>query len=537
MKEYKMPDQAKVLIVGAGPTGLTAAVVLHRYGIPFRIIDKAIKPVKTSNALAVQVRTLELWDDLGLLPKALEYGHQIKNFYAYVDRKKIAELNLGLLNSEYQFILGLSQQITEKMMLEYLSANHIEVEVETELLDLEEIEQNVTVTLQHKNNTTEKLNVEWLMACDGGHSTVRNKLNIPFKGQELPQHFVLADLELKSELSNNTFYAMSSAAGLLLLAPYSEKNWRIIASVTEDSELFKNKNISFNDIKDLLQKRCAFKLEIGEPFWTSAVWLHARMIETFRHHRIFFAGDAAHVHSPAGGQGMNTGIQDAYNLAWKLSLVIQGKVNPLILDTYTAERQPVAKNILRGTTYLTDIVSLQNPILRMMRNVIMSILLSFKIFQNKVLNTLGELNIHYDNNMLVQDYSAKKIGGPAVGTRMLDVKYGDKRLLDKVRGKEFVVLIFMGIKEDVDLVLFTDVIQMIKRNFTDTIKFILIRTKDDFENSEEDTIFDEDQTIHRRYNANHSCFYLMRPDKYIGAKGDGLSITKLKDYFGDFYLK
>jgi hypothetical protein len=228
---------------------------------------------------------------------------------------------------------------------------------------------------------------------------------------------------------------------------------------------------------------------------------------------------------------MNTGIQDAYNLAWKLALVIQGKANTSILDTYTAEREPEAKNILRGTTILTYIVSLRNPILIMIRNAIMSFVFTFKHIQKKILNTLGELNIHYKNNMLIQNYSSKKIGGPAVGTRMLNVKYDNKFLLDKVRGKEFVLLIFMGIKEDADIIFFIDFIKTIKSNFADLIKIILIRTKNDFNDLDGETIFDEHKKIHQCYSANQSCFYLIRPDKYIGAKGDGLSIKRLKDYF------
>src|SRR3990167_3116677 len=184
-----MSNMTPVLIVGAGPTGLSMAVGLHRHGIPFRIIDKQVKPVTTSNAIVIQTRTLEVWDDMGFLSRAVARGNIIKQFSLYVKNKKLASIAFELLATTHPFVLGLAQSQTEHMLHEYLKQNNIPVEIEVELTDFTEQINSMRATLRHKGGEVETLQADWLIACDGAHSLIREKTHLAFQGREFEQHF------------------------------------------------------------------------------------------------------------------------------------------------------------------------------------------------------------------------------------------------------------------------------------------------------------------------------------------------------------
>lgn len=526
-----MENVIPVLIVGAGPTGLTMAMQLQRYGIPFRIIDKQIKPVVTSNALVAQACTLEIWNDIGILPLALSRGELIKGFNLFSGKKQLIHLDFDLLDCKYHFLLGIAQHETEKMLLEHLQSKNILVEMEVELLDLmEQNDKSILAKLNHKDGSVEQINAQWLIACDGGHSLVREKLNAPFLGKELKQHFVLADIEMQSDLSRQEGYVFTSDEGILLIIQYNEKYSRIIAEVSQNPALCTAKSLTYSEVKMLVEERCPFKLTIKEPIWTSGFWIHERRVSNFQHNKIFFAGDAAHIHSPAGGQGMNTGIQDAYNLAWKLAFVIQGKAAQDILSSYQLERYKVVSGVLRNTSAMTNIMTLHPFILRAIRNTILSWVTKFKIVRKKISNKLAQLDIHYSENILVKDCMPKQ-SGPKSGTRMLDVKlHDDDYLADKICGTQFVLLMFSGGNVREHAHNFFLLKQTIKQKSTAEFKSIWINTKNEFGSWDEMKIFDADLRVHQRYQVTKPCVYLIRPDKYVGFRGEIQHIAQLIQY-------
>ena len=509
-----MQNTVPVLIVGAGPTGLTMALELNRYGIPVRIIDKQIKPVVHSNALAVQTRTLYAWDDMGLLPDAIAAGHKIKGLYLYSNQKKLARINLALLKGKMHFVLGLSQHKTEKMLIAHLREKNIVVEMEVSIVDLQEKANGTRVVLQNKEGNKEELDTQWLIACDGGHSFIREKLGIPFIGKELPQHFVLADAEVKTDLEKDEGQFFISAKGVFMFLPFDAKYSRIIAEVSRDPVLKDAKTLTYAQVKQLALEFCSKKLEISEPIWTSGFWVHENMIANYRHTNIFFAVDAAHIHSPAGGQGMNTGIQDAYNFAWKLALVVKGKAQETLLDTYQAERYPIGKIILQRTTFLTNIITTQNYFLRHVRNFIIFYISKLPFLQKKIVNTLSQLNIAYADSPLVKDCIPDQ-PGPRAGTFKADMP---PELAEQIKGKAFVLLIFSGEEKN------SNKITEFKTTFryTEWIKLILVN------NSEWDKTFEvKDKPI----------LYLIRPDKYIGFRGGLEHTQELEKYFEFFIAK
>ncbi|HLB58150.1 MAG TPA: FAD-dependent monooxygenase, partial [Gammaproteobacteria bacterium] len=413
-----MSNTIPVLITGAGPTGLSMAVELNRHGIAFRIIDKQTKPVPTSNALVAQTRTLEVWEDQGLLSDALTRGNILRGFNFYAKNKNIIHLDLNILNSDYPFVLGIAQHQTEVMLLDYLKNQGISVERETELIDFSEEKNQVKTTLRHPNGETEVLQADWVIACDGARSLLRTRCHIPFLGKELSQHFVLADLKIKSELPSNQVYAFMSDNGPLLLIQFDQNYSRLIAEVTHDPELSAAKSVTDEQLKRLVRERSPFKLELEKPVWTSGFWIHERIVSSYRHNNIFFAGDTAHIHSPAGGQGMNTGIQDVYNLAWKLALVINKKAPSTLLDSYHIEREQVGKSVLKKTTLLTWMISLHHPVLSFIRNWILSHVMRFEKIRKKIAEDMTQLAIHYKNSSVIEDH-LKTCLGPPPGMRML----------------------------------------------------------------------------------------------------------------------
>ena len=415
------------------PTGLTMAVELQRRGVPFRIIDKTTKPVPTSNALAAQTRTVEIWKEQGLLADAISRGNKIVGLNVYTQERKLARLDFANLSSNEKYILAIAQHQTEAMMIEYLQKQQINVEMNVELTDLHELAAGVNVSLRHADGKTENLATDWLIACDGGHSVVRTQANIEFEGKELPQHFVLADIKAKTDLAADEFYIFLSKQGLLLFVSYDNEQSRIIAEVTHDPDLSGATSLTYEQVQRLAEKRCPFKLEFPEPIWTSGFWIHEHMANEFRRNRIFLAGDAAHIHSPAGGQGMNTGIQDAYNLAWKLALVIQQKAHPVILDSYFQERAPVAKAILRNTTLLTRMMTSRNALLCAVRNFVLWQAAKISKITKKIEDNVTELAIHYSSNLLVKDCLGNQ-AGPKAGTLL------SSNLMDATHGTEYYLL-------------------------------------------------------------------------------------------------
>jgi 2-polyprenyl-6-methoxyphenol hydroxylase-like FAD-dependent oxidoreductase len=526
MKEQRI----EVLIVGAGPTGLAMAIELHRHDIPFRIIDKQLKPVATSNALAVQTGTLELWDDIGLLPKALALGMPIKALALNSNGKTLGRLNCELLTSTYRFILGLSQHDTETVMLSYLAEHGIKVEMGWELAALAVEELNNKVTLRHDNGELQELETGWLLACDGGHSFIRTQLNIPFVGKELKQHFVLADVSLKQAWQHEQALAFLTPDGPLFILQYKPNQFRIIAEVTNDQELSQAKSLSLIQLNQLLTKRCSFPLVIEELIWTSGFWIHEREIEHYQYKQVFFLGDAAHIHSPAGGQGMNTGIQDANNLAWKLALVINNKAKAQLLASYHQERYPVAKAVLQRTTAMTYMLTLQNWWLQSIRNGFIRYALSKNKMAKNFINTMAQLNINYSLSEWIVDYYPQH-KGPKPGSRFIDVEFNHQRLFDHVRGTQHIMMVFSD-KPSSSMV---EKFKKIAAQYLTVLKIILISRDDFIDNWSDEVVSDKASLIFKHYEIKDDVVYLVRPDKYLCCRARLQEFEKVEAYLKQLF--
>lgn len=532
-----MDNRLPILIVGAGPTGLSMAAILIQLKIPFRIIDKAIKPTTTSNALAVQPRTLEMWDDLGLLNRVLTQGSHIEGLGFYGKGKPLGSLSTSRLKTMYPFMLGLSQHLTEEMYLQYLQENGVSIEFETALENICQTSDKVSVNLQKNDNITEELQVAWVIACDGGHSTVRDVMRLPCTGKSLTQYFVMGDLELDSTLPKNKVSIFFNTKGNCVAIPFDNSYFRVLFEVSGLPEFAQHQQPSDDQIIKLFQERCPIEAKIKQVLWTSGFTIREKIISRYRVDRVFFAGDAAHLHSPAGGQGMNTGLQDTYNLAWKLAAVIKGEANYNILDSYQLERQPVAKAVIERATLLTKLGATDTKFFNYLRHFMMPLIFKSPLGE-KFMTTNSQLAINYRDSRLSKE--CIKPTGPYAGERLLDCWLDDEkttRLMDFIGGQKPAILMFTGVLRDSRLTKLMTIQQEIAARYGDLFRYFVATVTDEAINQAEVTVIkDHEQRLHRKYQVTTPVIYFIRPDKYFGFRGRISDATTLMNYLQNIFI-
>ena len=427
-----MPDQVDVLVVGAGPTGLALAAQLQRYGVSFRIIDRALDRAHESRALGVQPRTLEVLAGLGVTERMVERGNRAVRLQLHAGRKMVGLqlFDIGTDDTAYPFLLFLSQAETERILGDHLAKHGVEIERGVELRDLSQAGGGVCCRLRGPGPQEEIIQAGYVVGCDGAHSTVRAQAGIAFEGMAYPQTFVLADVEAEG-LERGTAHAFMSAQGILLFFPLeSPAAWRLIAMRPRSDRTPVDRPVTLGDVQSLVDAYTATPVRLSDPVWMTDFRLHNRGATRYRSGRIFLAGDAAHIHSPAGAQGMNTGIQDAVNLGWKLALVASGRAGPSLLDTYEQERAPVGRRVLRFTDRAFTAGASTNPLVRFVRVQIVPRLLPLAVRARWAralgFRTLSQLAVHYRRSPLSVDGPHPPRHGPKPGDRLPDALARDR---------------------------------------------------------------------------------------------------------------
>ena len=325
-----------VLVVGAGPTGLMLANQLVRRGVRVQIVDRHPGPSLQTRALGVQARTLEIYSHLGIVERALELGKRATGANIWSLGKKAARIPLGAIGSAispYPFLLILGQDDNERLLGDALRGQGTTVGWNTELVGLAQETERVRVTLRQPDGTTREITAAWVAGCDGAHSAVRDLNGIAFQGAPYEHVFFVADAQLTGEMVPDELNVYLWHEGFHLFFPMRGTNhWRIVRIVP--AELREKKDLGFDDVIPSVQREAGSGLSFQQCTWFSTYRIHHRRAERFRNRRSFLLGDAAHIHSPVGAQGMNTGLQDAYNLAWKLAMVVSGRASEALLDSY-----------------------------------------------------------------------------------------------------------------------------------------------------------------------------------------------------------
>ena len=357
-----MPD--RVLIVGAGPTGLTAALELSRLGIPVRIIDKQAAPPTTSRAVGVQARTLELLELRGLADEMVRLGNPGLAASFYGGGKRVFRLDFTRIDSRYHYLLFISQAETERILRTAVEKQGVRIERGVELVGLAQDVLShdpnpVRVVLRHADGRLEQAQAPWLISAEGAHSTVRATLDLPFEGKTRDEQYALGDLHIDGELAETDLHIFSSEHGFLGLFPMGNRRFRLMAS-NPLSRPSKDTAPTLQELQAIYDQRSQVPARFRDMSWSSWFRINSRMVARLKVGRLLLGGDAAHIHSPAGAQGMNTGIQDMINLAWKLALVLKGQAPPALLDTYEQERLPVIRDVLAKTEGMTNVIGSGN---------------------------------------------------------------------------------------------------------------------------------------------------------------------------------
>lgn len=418
------PSPLDTLVIGAGPVGLMLACELSRYGLRVRIVDAAPAPSPQSRALVVWPRTLEHLDRMGIAPAFAANGIHATEGHFYQGEDLLAELPLNAIETPFPYALMIPQDATERLLTEHLRSLGVEVERGVSFQSLEEGGDHVTATLTYDDGKAETVTARWLVGADGAHSAVRHAIGAQFAGDTLVSDWVLADFHQHDGRRVETVELHLHADGVLAMFPIPPDRVRVIANTASGKQSAQSSGEhaappSVEEIQRLLDTRGGKGITVKDPVWLSGFHINERKVADYRRGSVFLAGDAAHIHSPAGGQGMNTGMQDAVNLAWKLALVHSGELSvagkETLLASYTAERSPVAEQVLKGSGFLTRMGTLDNALLRTLRDKTIHFISSFEGIQRAFAQQVSELAVAYTKTPL--NGAQGKPGGPKPGER------------------------------------------------------------------------------------------------------------------------
>ena len=409
-----------VLIVGAGPVGMTMASELARYGVAVRIVDKAAQRTDKSKALVVWSRTLELLDRWGGSAPFVDAGFKVGAVNIITGDKTIGHASMASVKSPYPYALMLPQSETERLLEERLRDLGVVVERQVELTTFNSGDDGVSAVLRHADGREENVSADWLIGCDGAHSAVRHGVGAIFSGKTLDSDWMLADVHMRGYPCPDTETSVYwHHDGVFVIFPISPGRYRVVADLSP-SGAEHPPTPTLEQVQAIIDRRGPSGLVAYDPVWLSGFRINGRKVSNYRSGRIFIAGDAAHVHSPAGGQGMNTGMQDAFNLAWKLALVVRGTCDVRLLDSYSPERSKVGDEVLKGAERLTAVGTMRNPVAQTVRNLVAHVMLGLAVVQRELADTMTEVSIGYPDSPLNGPRLQGRTG-PKPGERVLPV--------------------------------------------------------------------------------------------------------------------
>jgi 2-polyprenyl-6-methoxyphenol hydroxylase-like FAD-dependent oxidoreductase len=520
--QQHMTTTRPVLIVGAGPTGMTAAVELNRFGIPVRLIDKLLEPVTTSRAAVVQARTLELFEQRGIADAMLEAGNEGIAASFYGQGKLLFRMEFSGIDSRYRYLLCISEAETERILRERLARQGVAIEwgVTFTAFAQADLTGSLTATLRHSDGRLEEFEPSYMIDAEGAHSIIRSTLGMEFKGKSREEHYALGDLFIDGDLPETDLHIFSSKYGFLGLFPMGNRRFRVVASnpLSQDS---KELGPGLEELQKIYDMRSHIPAKFRDLGWSSWFHINSRMVNELEANRIFLGGDAAHIHSPAGAQGMNTGIQDMINLGWKLALVIQGRASATLLETYEEERLPVIRDVLANTERLTDAVAEED-----------------RSFYDQMLSTdlrtqsatrISQISVNYTESPLSGNHANP--GELRAGMRMSDIPLMVRNKPHSVEQEPHSARMFSLLDPSKFTLLYINV--AVPAALHAGVEANLAPWRDLIESYQISPVeADVEQKHFTDKLGNSPSIILVRPDSYVGFIGDENSVPQLAKYLG-----
>lgn len=557
------------LVVGAGPTGLTLACDLARRGLTVSIVERLPEPRETSRAVAVQARTLELLEPLGVVDRLLERGKVVGGITVWAGGEPVVRAELEELESRFAHVLVVSQTEVETLLVETLLALGVAVERGKELVAVRQDGTGVTARLRRKDlDAEEEVRAAWLLAADGADGVVGGLLEVPFEAEGFDDEVVVADVRLAWDLRDDRVHAFLGEAGLFVCFPMREGRHRVIATLPLEARA-RDGEPTLDDLQSLMALHTTANGRLSEPTWIARHRVRGRQLARYRDDRVLFAGDAAQVHSPFGGQGMNAGIQDALNLGWKLAAVHRGHARGLLLDTYHEERHAAGRHVLRGAEAVLRVAGVKSPTARATRDELGRFLGSLEVFQQRLAKEVAEFSVTYEKSTIsredrtgllharigsasggetptiasVRDFAA----GPAAGHRAPDGRVtvagrqGTRRLYELLDGKRSALLLFDGRSDSPEgYARFADIIERVGAWYGPVVAPWVVtpqRARPEGLPPDVPVLLDPDGELEKRYAATTECAYLVRPDFYIGYRSQPANVEGLLDYLRSIFRK
>jgi 2-polyprenyl-6-methoxyphenol hydroxylase-like FAD-dependent oxidoreductase len=504
--------KTEVIIVGAGPTGLALACQLIRHNIDFVILDKKETTTPHSKAIGVQARTLEIYEQINLADALIALGAKAEKARLIVGGKVRGEADFtefGKGMSAYPYVLIVEQGKHEKLLHDFIKEHGRDVRWQTMLETFSQDESGVTANIKNVEGRTETIEAKFLVGCDGAKSPVRHSLGLAFEGSTFERMFYVADVVIDWDYAHDALMVFLMKHNLLAFFPMlGAQHWRIVGTFPE--EFAKDEGeVLYDEIEEQIKKDSEVALDITKVNWFSTYKVHTRHVDKFSKGRCFLAGDAAHIHTPAGAQGMNTGIQDAYNLAWKLAFVLKGKTSLEILETYNQERLENAENLLKTTDRFFNLVASPEPVLSYLRTHVFPYIagtaFSLDAVRKFVFPRISQIGINYRRSALSAQSGAFNV---KAGDRLPFFTVDGASIYERLKEPKFHLLTFFdGANKPSEFA---------GNDFADAFELPLY------------------PNIAEIFGANKTFSVLLRPDNYIGLLTDDLSGEELKQYLNRF---
>ncbi|MCA9719530.1 MAG: FAD-dependent monooxygenase [Myxococcales bacterium] len=559
MHELSEPD---VLVVGAGPTGLALACDLARHGVVCRVVERASAPVSRRGTAELLPRTQEVLESFGALAPLEERAQALRsmNLYGHSGARRLARLEYAQLDTPFPRVLGVAPATVAATLRARACEIGARVDFGVELASLElgDGDEPTRARLRHADGRDETARARWVVGCDGATSVVRAAIDVPFEARSEAERYWFADVDLDWEMPEDDQYVFLGERGFVMIASLPGERRALITLENPPPD----EEPSLERLQELLCRRVPIRGELSAPRWLAHERVRPRLAARFRVGPVFLAGDAAHVHSPLGGHGLNAGVQDVHNLAWKLGLVRRGLARPALLDSYDEERRRASLHISRGDPERTSrALRLRGSIARGLRDALTPVLANIETINRRVARAFSELEFTYRESSLVEEHHTPLLGArlthsdrseqasladrrefalaPAAGDRVPHARVttdaGDERsLFDLTRGTFHTLLLFDGDAPTPEGYRnLAEIGKAIRDQYGDLVRTHVVIPAAEAPATlpwEGAVILDHDGALHRRFGARAECQYLIRPDRHVAFRSQPADRHVLVEY-------